>query len=47
MRIILSDHHYQALWALKVLIDEELEMKLVGEALDTDCLLMLAKKTLT
>ena len=45
MRIILADHHSQALWALMVLIVEELEMKLVGEALDTDCLLMLAEKT--
>ena len=44
MRKILADHHSQALWALKVLIDEELEMKLVGVALDTDCLLMLAEK---
>jgi DNA-binding NarL/FixJ family response regulator len=43
MRIILADHHSQALWALKVLIDEELEMKLVGEALDSDGLLILAE----
>jgi DNA-binding NarL/FixJ family response regulator len=43
MRIILADHHSQVLWALKVLIDEELEMKLVGEALDSDGLLILTK----
>jgi DNA-binding NarL/FixJ family response regulator len=43
MRIILADHHSQALWALKVLIDEELEMKLVGEALDADGLLRIAR----
>jgi hypothetical protein len=44
MRIILADHHSQALWALRVLIDEEMEMKLVGDALDSDGLLILAEK---
>jgi two-component system response regulator NreC len=43
MQIILADHHSQALWALKVLIDEEPEMKLVGEALDSGSLLKIAE----
>ncbi len=46
MRIILADHHVQPLWALKTLLDEELEFDLVGEAVNTQDLILLAEKQL-
>lgn len=42
MRIILADHHTQALGALKTLILEQPELELIGEAVDADALLALA-----
>lgn len=44
MRIILADNHRQALWALKTMLQEEPELELVGEAVDTERLFMLAEK---
>ena len=44
MRIILADHHRQALWALKTTLQEEADLVIVGEAVDTEGLLMLAEK---
>ena len=38
MRIILADHHPQALWALKISLEAEPEFDLVGEATDADTL---------
>jgi two-component system response regulator FimZ (fimbrial Z protein) len=44
MRIILADHHTEPRWALKTLLDELPEFDLVGEAVDSQGLLMLAKE---
>jgi len=44
MRIILADQHAQALWGLKTMLEEQPELKLVGEAADAQDLLMLAKE---
>jgi len=46
MRIILADHHPQPLWALKTLLEEVPECDLVGEAVNTQDLISLAKKQL-
>jgi two-component system response regulator FimZ (fimbrial Z protein)/two-component system response regulator EvgA len=46
MRIILADHHTQACWALKTLLEEQPEFDLVGDADDANLLLELAKKHL-
>lgn len=43
MRIILADHHRQALWALKTTLQEESELEIVGEVMDSERLLMLAE----
>ncbi|KPK08347.1 MAG: hypothetical protein AMJ56_11825 [Anaerolineae bacterium SG8_19] len=43
MRIILADHHRQALWALKTTLQEESELEIVGEVMDSEGLLMLAE----
>jgi DNA-binding NarL/FixJ family response regulator len=42
MRILLADSHPQALWALKTFLEEQPELKLVGEALDARELMRLA-----
>ncbi len=42
MRIILADHHPQALWALKTMLQERAEFEITGEAIDADSLLALA-----
>jgi len=44
MRIILGDLHPQALWALKTTLQEEPDIDLIGEAVDTKRLLSLAEK---
>jgi two-component system response regulator DesR len=38
MLIILADHHPQALWALKISLDTEPEIEIVGEATDAETL---------
>ncbi len=43
MRIILADHHPQALWALKMLLSEGSEYTITGDAVDTDGLLALTR----
>jgi DNA-binding NarL/FixJ family response regulator len=45
MRIILADHHRHALWALKTMLQEEPDMEIVGEVVDSECLLRLAEQT--
>jgi DNA-binding NarL/FixJ family response regulator len=45
MRIVVADHHRQALWALKTTLEAESGFEIVGEAVDTAGLLMLAKET--
>jgi DNA-binding NarL/FixJ family response regulator len=42
MRIILADHHPQALWALKTMLQERAEFEITGEATDADSLLDIA-----
>jgi len=42
MRIILADHHPQALWALKTMIMERSAFVFLGEAVDAEALLALA-----
>ncbi len=44
MRILLADHHAQPRWALKVLLEEEPDFDLIGEAADVCDLLALAEK---
>jgi DNA-binding NarL/FixJ family response regulator len=39
MRILLADHHPQALWALKTLLQEKPAFELIGEASDAQSLL--------
>ena len=46
MRIILADHHAQPCWALKTLLNEQPEFEIIGEAVDAEGLLALAKKHL-
>jgi two-component system response regulator FimZ (fimbrial Z protein)/two-component system response regulator EvgA len=46
MRIILADHHTQACWALKTLLEEQPEFDLVGDADNSQHLLELAEKHL-
>ena len=43
MRIILADHHVQPRWALKMSLEEQPDFDLIGEAIDAQDLLMLAK----
>jgi DNA-binding NarL/FixJ family response regulator len=43
MRIILSDHHVQPRLALKMLLDEQPEFNVIGEAADAQELLLLAE----
>ncbi len=42
MRIILADHHEKPRWALKALLEEQSGFLLVGEATNSQCLLVLA-----
>jgi DNA-binding NarL/FixJ family response regulator len=42
MRILLADHHPQALWALKTMLSEKPGFDVTGEAADADTLLALA-----
>ena len=43
MRIILADHHAQPCWALKMLLAEQPEFEIIGEAVDGEGLIVLAK----
>jgi DNA-binding NarL/FixJ family response regulator len=45
MRILLADHHPQALWALRISLDETPEFDVVGEATDADGLIALLPNT--
>jgi two-component system nitrate/nitrite response regulator NarL len=45
MRIVVADHHRQALWALRTMLEEESELEIVGEATGTEGLAILAKNT--
>jgi DNA-binding NarL/FixJ family response regulator len=45
MRIILADHNHKALWALRILLDEEPGMEVVGEAANAEELQMVAERT--
>jgi DNA-binding NarL/FixJ family response regulator len=42
MRIMIADHHPQALWALKSMLQEKTEFEIIGEAINADSLLSLA-----
>jgi DNA-binding NarL/FixJ family response regulator len=42
MRIILADHHPQALWALKTTLQENTKFEITGEATNAEDLLALA-----
>jgi DNA-binding NarL/FixJ family response regulator len=42
-RILLADHHAQALWALKIALQEQPDVKVVAEAMDAENLLNLAQ----
>jgi DNA-binding NarL/FixJ family response regulator len=42
MRIILADHHPQALWALKITLQENTKFEITGEATNAEDLLALA-----
>jgi DNA-binding NarL/FixJ family response regulator len=42
MRIILADPHPKALWALKTMLHENLEIEVIGDAMDAESLLALA-----
>lgn len=44
MRILLADHHANALWALRTMFQEKAEFELVGEAVDAQNLLCLSEK---
>lgn len=44
MRIILADHHAHTLWALKTTLGEEPEFDLIGDAVDGQGLLILARE---
>jgi two-component system, NarL family, nitrate/nitrite response regulator NarL len=43
MRIILADHHTQPCWALKMLLEEQPEFEIIGEAVEGEALVVLAK----
>ncbi len=43
MHILLADHHANALWALKTLLQEEPGIEVVGEAVDGESLINLSK----
>ena len=45
MRVLLADNHAQALWGLKAMFEEQPGLNLVGEAVDAENLLMVAKKS--
>ena len=42
MKIMLADHHPQALWALKIILEEKINFEVTGEAVDAEGLLALA-----
>src|SRR5512139_3083387 len=44
MHILLADHHANALWALKTLLQEEPGIEVVGEAGDGESLMELSEK---
>lgn len=44
VRVVLADHHRQALRALRILLQEEPDLELVGEAADAQGLLTIAEQ---
>lgn len=44
MNILLADHHANALWALKTLIQEEPGLEVVGEAIEGESLINLSEQ---
>ena len=44
MRILLADHHTSPRWALRIMLKEESDIELVGEAIDWDSLIAIAKQ---
>ena len=44
MRIILADHHTEPRWALKTVLDQQVEFDLIGAVEDAQSLLELAEK---
>jgi len=44
MHILLADHHANALWALKTLLQEEPGLEVVGEAVDGESLVNLSEQ---
>jgi two-component system, NarL family, invasion response regulator UvrY len=43
MRMAIADHHPQALWALKTILQEQQEFEITGEVMNQDDLLALMK----
>ena len=43
-QILLADHHPQAMWALKIALQEQIGVEVIGEAADADGLVALALK---
>lgn len=44
LRVVLADPHRQALWALRILLQEEPGLELIGEAVDAEGLVTLAEE---
>lgn len=44
IHILLADHHANALWALKILLQEEPGVEVIGEAVDGESLMNLSEK---
>jgi DNA-binding NarL/FixJ family response regulator len=45
MLIILADHHPQALWGLRTILQEKADLTIAGEASDANGLLLMVKST--
>ena len=43
MRILVADHHLETLWALKIRLNEEPGVSIIGEASDSETLLRISK----
>ena len=44
MHILLADHHPNALWGLKMLLQEEPGLEVIGEAVDGESLMCMSEK---
>ncbi len=44
MRVVLADHNPNALWALKIILDEEPDIEVAGEATDAQQVQTVAKR---